>query len=1134
MGFARVVIIPQASIIPFSADHFFLLDGQLLLSDMLPLYIDFQSEVKVKGNIFSRMFSNSSLQILNTSVIGRLERVRIRFETTCVFKERLIANTMAMNMSNFVRRMNAALSFVHLDGKKQFKQHLLLRNRIVIRNHTIKIHNFNEYTSLSNNALSILKIHEARGVTNVIIFDMNFDAYSATIKKPYIIERPKWDSHNETQMKYYDFKSLLVKVFDSRDRIYLITIHESVQFESNNIFVGTINKLNLKFLFGIFVSKAQSNGKSVEVRGEKMFVSELNTLLTHINEFNKQVQTRNWTENALRQQRTEMEKQQVIDSTGWQFMNIISDDCQIERPISGIYFTTNSRESPNIIFIDGNRLKTITISSDLSFSNDLKTNIKSDLKCYELRPCKANSFLLETVHLSQTLFYELNMVGNVKNLKKIKDYHKISAFSLLEMGMPLNSGHDIEANITFITKTRVKFLFNKISSIQNQQDIIINGINIIAIFNDAVFQTNNYPSGKFQTVSFGSLKEFVAMENIFGPMEPIFSGAVKVRTMNAVDITLLKNNLFHRSSIVLLFLPWQKVLFLNGPVTHSIYIKDDETINGINLENVFFVYLNHLNQRSSITFVRLDESSKQNTVVSGAFVDINLVNELSLGYFIGNRFQMLKKLPIYFDNYQMIDGFLTFENFILDGEATKIDHINDVLCEEVVSKLSNDNQRIIGSKDIFNVYPTLYIGKPSHTWKINHFEFVALYTKTTLLNHEQFIEHLFVRNPYQLQTRDDTIIWQNFINPIGVSQREITVLRATLANLTTDSEQDIRKHRESGFHKMSNIENDMFQIDYRTFNDIAPLNASFLCIEQINEFKDVCPTQYYIQTILESKRRLIIYQADALTRILSVHFRRNYFFQIRTEFLVDSIHVCKLSQSVDADSKTKSVAYLNHRQIFSLTSEIVESFHVFNVNETIYIVLHVFNTKIYIYRQDKLLKWCKIRSLKLYKNSDSNCSSRFNIRIIKGSKYNLLAVAKSYSKETNLDLKKNSDARVTIYQFNYDNETFNFIQELYGNYDIISASIRSSDIYLILAKRGETYMDIFKAKSTEHFMGNQPFSLKRKDSMYFKHGIIGISTFRYQSEFSFDLFWSDIFKTRFFQTSSMLRCLWNPAITIYI
>lgn len=205
---AKDFIIPQVFIIALSGVEYFLLDEQSTLREF-SLSFNFGSEVRIRRNISSRGLSNSSLHTLNFDVIDLLENVRIRFDTTCVFRERLIVSSMAMNLANLVQKRNADSSLIDEGGRKKFGQRVFLDHHILMSHLTfanMEIHSFNGYISHLKNILSLATINKKIEDSYDFIFEIDFDAHLVTIHRPHILEKMKKNTHNEAEMSYYDFK----------------------------------------------------------------------------------------------------------------------------------------------------------------------------------------------------------------------------------------------------------------------------------------------------------------------------------------------------------------------------------------------------------------------------------------------------------------------------------------------------------------------------------------------------------------------------------------------------------------------------------------------------------------------------------------------------------------------------------------------------------------------------------------------------------------------------------------------------------------------------------------------------------------------------------------------------------------
>lgn len=753
----RPIESPQATISAingFPLMQYLLLDDKSILSNSedTPLFINFKSEVNIKGNLFTDTKSNHSLQKLVSNTIGRLENAQLKLSAKVVFKERLVVNSIDVQMSltEFVRITKDKI--FHIDGsaKKQYTQSMYLDGDVSVPNissNNSKIYQLNDYTSLANSLTSLVVVDELAKVSSNTIFEKNFAA-SVVLMEDFHSE------HGDLPMKYFNVNSLFHDILNARDqRIRSLIVDGNVRFVKKNMdklkvqstFSRTLNSFEPDTFFPQIVAKSHTNKQqTIEIGGEKTFISELNILSSHVNEFNKQIQMRNWFANSLRQQRTEKKVEQIIQGSGWQLINTISDNFQIDHTINGIHFAMSSNESSKAMFMHDNQLKTVVITSDISFSNDVRVNSRLDFN--ELRPCKVSKLAPDTLHLSQLNWEKLDVIGDVKLLKTIlnESSSPTNVFHFLETTMSSQLNGIIRTDVTFKSNNIGGIFFNRIT-LNHPISVLVNGINLDQIFSDAVTQAS---SGSFQLRSIRSEKQLIAKETACNGPEFILHNSFIVELINDVNLKHLDSQLFNGNQYELSILPWQRILFLHDIVAQAAYVNENQTINGIIFADVYFIYSENLSQRSSISFENLQDINNQVTIVSDAAIDVKNINGFDWHFFIKNRFSLKNRsqLPIDKDSHEIVDGFPTFENLILIGDKIQIEQINDAVCEDIVLRNSIETQRILGSKEV----PLLHIKKPFHTWKMSDFEFVSTYSKSILLNHLQLIEKLVIKSPFQL------------------------------------------------------------------------------------------------------------------------------------------------------------------------------------------------------------------------------------------------------------------------------------------------------------------------------------------------------------------------------------------------
>lgn len=796
MNFNKSISCPQASIVQLNG---ILINDYLILSDQIvsfPVNIEFQAEVKIKGNLNTDQHLNViTLQKLKSDAILRIENLRVTAESTIEFKENLLINhlTMQINTSNIVQKSTMRMDSLfsgHGNARKHFKHYLYVSNNILVANsdfNNITIHGFNEDISLSdrlNSIIAMLDGAQKNLLHSVIIFESNCNA-------EYVITYGNFEknTHQTDTIQIYAPDDIFRKMSKKRNhRIQLLFVYGPVTFRStrginmprfqNLLQIEKLNEIKLHNYFEQIVSnkkKQDVSKKSNEIGGEKTFIFELNATIAHTNEFNQQLQMGDWLHNVFRLQRNDVQVQQIV-SSGWQFFSITTDNFQTKRSINQVKFSSSDiNKAKNIVVVDDNPIRTVTISSDISFSNEANIGLNSEVKCSELRPCNLQPFFPRTSKLVQNIWCELSVLGNVKVLSnKISSTGCVGANCLFETALSSQFDGNINSNIIFNLKVsdnisflRIRSLTNSTVNSTNEEENVINKINFISIFNDAITRSMNIHSvaGQYQVKlpDLSGPKEFFG--TISGGTNILSSNYLFVNLVNGVNVNQLNHTLFHRhSSGILSISILQNLLFLDAPLTQTIKVNTDQTINGVFVENIYFLYSKHSDQSSTISFK--NQFSKQNVISVDQEIVISLINGLSLDYFLNNRGKLFERrfsrLSMYtIDKPQVIDGFFTFETCTLYGDEIKIEQVNNVICDEIVLTHSNDKQEIKGYKEINGKYSMIYVEKPFHVWKTNNVELVSMFAKAVFLSYNQILEQCLIRNPYHLEAQKETVVSKN-------------------------------------------------------------------------------------------------------------------------------------------------------------------------------------------------------------------------------------------------------------------------------------------------------------------------------------------------------------------------------------
>lgn len=753
--FISPIMIPQIYVTTLnrsSITDYLLLDEKTILFNKQKslLSIDFQSEVKIGGNIFTDRNSNTMLDKISDEAIGRTENAQIISSDTIIFKEYLLANhiTMRMNKNKFIQQSNGFGKF----ARKRFLNMLFAYNNVTVSDLEVRI--FNQIL-LSIQMNLIMEIGLNSNLSTALIFEKQISASMIMLR----MDSNLVDNSNHPE-SYFDLNKIALEIFHVQNhQIGSLIIDGIVWFNytaDKDYKVYVCNGFEFFNYLNVVILKGQQNHqKSIEVGGEKTFVSEFFASNVRPIEFNKRIQIREWIENAFRQQRHETKGQQIIEGSMWQFIDLITDNFQTEQLVNGIETLSANSKIASIIFVNDDLRKKVLISSDISFSNYLKFGEQSNLKCTKLRPCNIQNFVSDTVYLSQIIWYELNITGNVQ---VVEARGTCGLLCFFQRSLSAKLDQNINWNITLKLKRRDKFLINRIMSLPMDQQVaflVVNNIEITKIFNDAVLQTVRYPFDR--SITFEGKKKLIGIKISCDGIETFLSAEFSVSSINDINMRSLNETIFFQNYEKISIFSGQRLIFLETPIMRAIYAKK---INGIFVANLIFLYTTHLNQISSISFQKLINFSA-NFVVSHERIDVGSINGISLKFLIDNRSKIYSRIPASAYSImtpQFIEELLTFEKLILEGNVIKIDQINDIRCEDTILTYSKEKQHVTGYKRIVGTSPFLNIEKPFHTWKINSLEFISVYAKTVSTNREHSFERYANRKPYNLDAQNSLTV----------------------------------------------------------------------------------------------------------------------------------------------------------------------------------------------------------------------------------------------------------------------------------------------------------------------------------------------------------------------------------------
>lgn len=1091
------------------ADEFFVLDDKPATPGALhPLKLVFKGDVEVRGNLDTNAEIANTLVKLNSEAV-KLNAGRVTITSPITFKDRLIVDhaIALIDTDSFVRRskgvrltQNQTENF-NAFGRtacKHFKQNLIVENDVVILGENltnIEIIDFNEHTAIPDKFKSIIALNDQPLViTGAVIFNDEFGANEINIAK-FI------DNSYRSSIQYdkdYDLNRIFSNIFQFREnRIRTLTINGSVHFAHSKdaVEIKTLNGLDLSNYLSIVVTSdgANSNQKFVEIGGEKTFEADLNAQFATVSVFNRNIYADDWIKNALRK-RNSGNKAQTIGGFYWRIENLVADNIEINK-LNDVQFKATKDKASDIIFVDNDRNHVININSDLSFTNGIRINSIAELNSTDTRPCNIRRLFEETVGLTQNRFKYLSIGGNVavNNVDGVPARDTLSNF--FENAVLYNTNQDIHANIVFSSASNEMFVLSRINVVGTDSETI-NNVNLVKLYEDAVTKSVVSVDGKTQPVIIYGRKDFIGETTFFDGSAVVSSANFLVQSINGVNVKELDESIISKNTNEIRIDAGQKLLFLQSPIIEAMSIDPNETISGVRVDDIFFIYSPRPSQLSPmIWFDSIPNAYATNKIHTKEKLEVDLLNGMSLRYFIANRVKLSDESGLTsFNRPQEINGYFTFENLIIYGNDSKVNQMNNVACDDIVLTKSSTKQIITGNKQL-SAESSLYLNKPSHTWSINDVEIAPAFSSTIFLNQNQSLNQLTIEAPYQMETKGGLIVrgQLNGIRVGGMSGEvpQVSAVHSVPSKVHTEKTPKVVKLNYIDTTDDFHIEFDpTVEVDLRnltavksTWFTIDSLHREEV-IERTNESAihehSLCPVQYRFEHMKSSSKHILIQRASTVSRLLTISIAPNYVFHIQTEFVTAEHYFdkCKFVQeNRQMGDKPKSIVFLNYQKILSLP-EIVESSHFFHTEAKSYLVLHLHNTGIYTYRQNELGGWSNVTSLPIH---PSERPTIFNVKLLKWKSFIILVVARSHTLVQSTS-STNTNSYTTLYLFDGKTETYTEFKQMDGDYNIISGvgvvnaqrheinstiSNEAGDFYLLLAMQSKPYMKFFKAIISE-------------------------------------------------------------------
>lgn len=1070
-------------------------------NQLLPLHLFFAGETTVTGHLTSAEPMSTTLQILSQDAVRR--GTRITLSSPITFSGHLLVDEIVMlfDTDQFVHRYRSAPLF-DSSVRKEFTGIVYIADDLTVssvESADIIIDNFNDHQSLRNTFDTMILIDQTQSVGGTLIFDghlfVNNFTVSAFIDNANNNETTPYDS-------IFDVNNLLGEIFNLREnRIEYLQLNGNVQFvQSDRLSIGTFNGLPLTDYLALVVSQQRSN-ETIQIFGTKTFASDVTMQIVSVSSFNRQINVDDWMGNSLRLQ-SNPRASQVIDGNGWIIDELITENFEVRGTINGVRMPIQNHpaEFSDVIFIDETEQRQpINIWSSLLFMQGIQFGFPSDVSSTRIANCDITKlFGGDSIELTQTNWNSV-IVANAATIpypsasqptKSISEFFRDAVLSGKDQLIG-GSGQ----NITI--KTNRKIIFNRIGTIPTvkSQQPLINGVNLIDLYADAVTKTIVSVDGVTQPISIEGKKEFLHEYVLLNGHQTICAANINANNVGGVDIVTLNETLIRQTNDDLVMDDGHKLVFLKSITVERLDIDEQSTINGVTIDDIFFIY-DKTNRTPQIAFAQCDEYNPSSVCVN-VLNDLNLntVNELSLKYFLENRVRKYIEngaATADTDDMQLISGYLTFDNLIVSGSQTKIDVINDILCDDVVIPAPDDNgeQQINGFKEIVG---DLYVYQPFHTWKINGIDVMGSYAKTVFLDQDQTLEQLSIREPYHLDATALTI--RNKINGIALP-KEVDYSVVAARSDSTDDDDDVvgaPPAKRLNYIDVSNDFNIAFnETDLFNVNNANDVHHTWLTIDSFyseivhnknvhNESESVCPVQYHIQLEERTgKQWLVVRRAAIRRRLLTLTLNAKYVVHIHTEFppAINYYSKCNFQLFQSGEQPLTSRIFINYKQRLRYPNEYIENAHIFKVPKMkrVYLIVHLFNSSVAILRSSMVndtQPWHQVQTISLVTNS--RVSKIFNVQLFEWQRRRVLIIAQS-SPSIN-DKSKTGTEHLKLYCFNESSEQFELSSKIDGDFNVISsilieqrptkptanASKQASELHLILAKKGGRAAQIWKA-----------------------------------------------------------------------
>lgn len=1144
MTFTQPITVPQLNADFLQShpteDYFVLGETNESPNQFKSMSVIFEGETVVAGNLETADPSETSLSKLSTNAVRRGAQSTVSKPVT--FSGHLVVDNVGMvfDTNQFVHRdrTNSQSDDALFDKsvRKTFAGTVFIANDLnVVNNQSvdITIDRYNDYQSLHNRLGAMVLIDRPQSLDSTLIFDGHLFSDNFTVSV--FIDHADYDKNSGYDYPI-DVNVLLGEIFNLREnQIENLNINGHVRFaNSDQLTINTFNGIPLSNYFPLVVLQ-QHSGDAIPIYGTKTFAGDMTVQSMSVSSIDRQIYVDDWKGSSLRSQSTPGATQ-VIDGSDWVIGTLRADNVEIRGTINGLRMPIKNHpaEASDVIIVD-DPFSDINIWSTLLFAQGLHIGDFAELTSDRIANCNVNElFTNNRITLSQKYWNSVRILGSTSipppaatatASKTVSEFFRDAVVTDTDQVIG-GSGK----NITIKTNGRVIFDEIRTDAPVKSQQPLINGVNLIDFYTDAITTTIVSVDGDTQPILIEGKKEFLnKYVELTGP-QTICEENLNAKRVQDVDIVALNESLIRRGNENLEIKDGRKWVFMKSPKVERLIIDADSTINGVSIDDIFFIY-DKVTRTPHIEFAERNDYGSCVHVLNS--LQLDNVNDLSLKYFLENRVRKyIGNSVATADNsdLQLVSGHLTIENVEVSGAQTKIDAINDILCDDVVIP-GNDGepQHISGFKEITG---ELYVHQPMSVIKINGIEVLGTYAKTVFLDQNQTLETLSVREPYRVDTRGLNVLHK--INGIALPADldHYSVVGARSRTADDDDDEFVVAAKASKPTKVPikrfnyiDVTKDI-AVTFNAKNAFDASNANdihrnWLTIDSfygetvhraggLHESVSMCPVQYHVQfkgRTSSRQQQLEVRRAAIGERLHTLTLNTNYIVHIHTVYppAINYYENCHFELHRKRDEPLISRVLINYKQQLQFPGEYIENAHIFQVPQTrrVYLVLHSFNSSVQIMRSslDDGQQWSKVQTIPLDKTQIP--SMIFNVKLIEWQRRRVLIIAQS--SPSSVRYPKTGNKHLRLFRFNEANEKFEPSTIIEGDFNIISSilidqqavrpgasvSTYGSELHMVLAKQGSRTAQFWKAD--DHVPNDINFRFVREQT--FDGGIESLSTF---------------------------------------